>query len=228
MRQIILDTETTGINPANGDRIVEIGCLEMINRQITGHHFHQYINPERDVPEEVVKVHGLTTQFLADKPTFEQIAQDFISFIDGAELIIHNAPFDMKFLDSELTRLSLTPLSELCPVIDTLKLARQLLPGQRHSLDALCKHFSVNNSARTLHGALLDSELLAEVYLRMTGGQVTLSLLGEHTESSTHVKGLTQPSRSTSTIQRNVKVILATEAELALHEAFIKNTLKRI
>lgn len=177
MRQIVLDTETTGLEPEQGHRIIEIGALEMIERRQTGRSFHVYLNPERDVEERALVVHGITNEFLADKPRFVDLAEDFIEFIRGAELIIHNADFDVGFLDSELARLDQpVRVADHATILDTLTLARELHPGQRVSLDALCKRYEVDNSGRELHGALLDAELLAEVYLAMTGGQVDLEL----------------------------------------------------
>lgn len=177
MRQIILDTETTGLEHTEGHRIIEIGCLEMIDRQLTGREFHRYLNPDRSVELDAVGVHGLNDDFLSDKPRFAEIADEFIEFIRGAELIIHNAAFDVGFLDSELERLEDRPrIREVASVLDTLELAREMHPGQRNSLDALCRRYEVDNTNRTLHGALLDSELLADVYLLMTGGQVALGL----------------------------------------------------
>jgi len=177
MRQIVLDTETTGLEPEEGHRIIEIGALEMIERRQTGRSFHVYINPDRDVEDGAMAVHGITNEFLSDKPRFSDLADDFIEFIRDAELIIHNAPFDVGFLNAELARLSsATRVEEHAIILDTLPLARELHPGQRVSLDALCKRYDVDNSGRDLHGALLDSELLAEVYLAMTGGQVDLAL----------------------------------------------------
>lgn len=177
MRQIVLDTETTGLEPEEGHRIIEIGCLELIDRRLSGRRFHRYINPERSVESGALDVHGLSDEFLDDKPRFAEIAGEFIEFIRGAELLIHNAPFDVGFLDSELERLDDSPrIADLAQIVDTLTLARELHPGQRNSLDALCRRYEVDNSNRTLHGALLDSELLAEVYLLMTGGQVALGL----------------------------------------------------
>lgn len=171
MREIVLDTETTGMDPDTGDRIVEIGCLELVNHVPTGRTFHQYINPERDVPAEVVAVHGLTNQFLADKPTFGEIVGDFVDFIGSdAKLVIHNASFDMKFINAELKTFGF-PSVEWKRVIDTLDMARKKFPGSPANLDALCRRFGIDNSNRTLHGALLDSELLAEVYLEMLGGR---------------------------------------------------------
>jgi len=177
MRQIVLDTETTGLEPSDGHRIIEIGCLELIDRRLSGRQFHRYMNPERPVESDALTVHGLSDEFLADKPRFEEIAGEFLDFIRGSELLIHNASFDVGFLDSELARLEGAPqVTDIAEVSDTLMLARELHPGQRNSLDALCRRYEVDNSNRTLHGALLDSELLAEVYLMMTGGQVALGL----------------------------------------------------
>ncbi|MGR6874997.1 DNA polymerase III subunit epsilon, partial [Pseudomonas sp. HK3] len=175
MRQIVLDTETTGIG--EGHKIIEIGCVEIINRKFTGRHYHQYVNPQRLVDPEAMEVHGITDEFLVDKPLFSEIADDFISFIKGAQLVIHNAPFDVGFMDREFGNLSGYPKTiDICTVLDTLKLARQMHPGQRNSLDALCRRYGIDNSHRELHGALLDSEILADVYLLMTGGQTALTL----------------------------------------------------
>lgn len=175
MRQIILDTETTGLNARTGDRIIEIGCVELVNRRLTGNNLHFYINPERDSDPGALAVHGLTTEFLSDKPKFAEVANEILDFIRGAELIIHNAPFDIGFLDAELAMVGQPPLKQHCgEVIDTLVQAKQIFPGKRNSLDALCDRFGISNAHRTLHGALLDSELLAEVYLAMTRGQESL------------------------------------------------------
>lgn len=178
-REIVLDTETTGLSPAMGDRLVEIGCVELINHIPSGRHYHVYINPQRSMPEEAFRVHGLSDEFLADKPLFKAVATDFRDFIRDATLIIHNAPFDMGFLNAELEKVGQRPLSNT--VIDTVMLAREKHPGARVSLDALCKHYGIDNSRRTLHGALLDSEILAEVYLELIGGkQVSLALIAEN------------------------------------------------
>jgi len=177
-REVVLDTETTGLSPVTGDRIVEIGCVELVNHIPTGKHFHRYLNPERAMPEEAFRVHGLSDDFLRDKPLFAAIAEDFLDFVGDATLIIHNAPFDMGFLNAELERARCASLSN--QVIDTVMLAREVHPGARVSLDALCKHYGIDNSRRTLHGALLDSEILAEVYLELIGGrQVALALVAE-------------------------------------------------
>ncbi len=175
MRQIILDTETTGLNPRTGDRIIEVGCIELMNRRPTGNSYHQYVNPGRDSDPGALAVHGLTTDFLKDKPKFEAIADALCDFVDGAEILIHNAAFDVAFLDEELARLDRPAFSQHCAnVIDTLAMARELHPGKRNSLDSLCERYGVSNAHRTLHGALLDAELLAEVYLAMTRGQESL------------------------------------------------------
>jgi DNA polymerase-3 subunit epsilon len=177
MRQIVLDTETTGLNPRTGDRIIEVGCVEIFNRKLTGNNFHRYINPERDSDEAALAVHGLTTEFLSDKPKFHEIADELREFVQGAEIIIHNAPFDLAFLNHEFERMGLPPFIEHCSsVIDTLVHAKELHPGKRNSLDALCDRYGISNAHRKLHGALLDSELLADVYLAMTRGQNTLSM----------------------------------------------------
>lgn len=223
-RQIVLDTETTGMDPNTGDRIVEIGCVEMIDRMLTGNHFHVYINPERDMPVEAYNVHGLSEEFLSDKPVFAKIAQSFLEYVDGGELIIHNASFDMKFLDYELKQLGLPSLTSQCPVIDSLQLAREMYPGQRNNLDALCKRLGIDNSKRTLHGALLDSEILAQVYLAMTGGQDSLFGGGEAEEED---QLLAQSIVESQVVQQQTfshdrtRVIVANDEELALHEAFI-------
>jgi DNA polymerase-3 subunit epsilon len=175
MRQIILDTETTGLDPTLGHRVIEIAAVEMVNRRFTERTYHQYINPERDIDAGAMEVHGITLDFLADKPKFAEVAKDFLEFVAGAELIIHNAPFDVAFLNAELGLLKLEPVETRCtPITDTLKMAKGLHPGKRNSLDALCERYAVDNSARTLHGALLDARLLAEVYLAMTRGQDSL------------------------------------------------------
>lgn len=179
MRQIVLDTETTGLEHSDGHRIIEIGCLEINDRRITDRHYHVYLNPDRAVEGGALQVHGITDEFLADKPRFGDVADDFLGFIEGAELIIHNAPFDVGFLDAELARLQMEQsirIADVATILDTVVLARELHPGQRVSLDALCKRYEIDHSRRDLHGALLDAELLAEVYLAMTGGQVSLGL----------------------------------------------------
>jgi DNA polymerase III subunit epsilon len=180
MRQIVLDTETTGLEPAEGHRIIEIGCVEVIDRRLTRNNFHQYLQPDREIDQGAVEVHGITNELLRDKPRFADIAEDFLAYVTDAELIIHNAPFDVGFLDHELglSGREGMRIAELCTVTDTLVMARKLHPGQRNTLDALCKRYGVDNSQRDLHGALLDAEILADVYLAMTGGQVSLLLDG--------------------------------------------------
>ncbi|MCU7881026.1 MAG: DNA polymerase III subunit epsilon [Candidatus Thiodiazotropha sp. (ex Lucinoma aequizonata)] len=177
MRQIILDTETTGLEPKQGHKIIEIGCVEMVDRRLTGNNFHQYLQPERGIDAAAIKVHGITNEFLVDKPKFRDVASDFIDYVSGAELIIHNAAFDVGFLDHELLLIkNLARVGTLCVVTDTLIMAKKMHPGQRNSLDALCKRYDIDNSHRKLHGALLDAEILADVYLLMTGGQAALVL----------------------------------------------------
>ncbi len=180
MRQIVLDTETTGLEPALGHRIIEIGCVELVNRRLTQRRFHQYLCPDREIDAGALEVHGIDNEFLKDKPRFHDIARDFLDFVRGAELIIHNAPFDTVFIDYELERSGVEwgRLGDHCAIVDTLALARELHPGQKNSLDALCRRYGVDNSQRELHGALLDAEILADVYLAMTGGQTTLELYG--------------------------------------------------
>lgn len=215
-RQIVLDTETTGLNPEEGHRIIEIGCIELIDRQITDNRFHIYLNPEREIDEGALEVHGINNKFLADKPHFKDIAQDFLNFIKESEVIIHNAPFDVGFLDHELTliRENHKLLESFCTVVDTLTLARNKHPGQRNSLDALCKRYNIDNSHRELHGALLDAEILADVYLKMTGGQI--SLLFADNESNT------SNNEASSTIKLKdrpkLRVIYCSEEEELAHQ----------
>jgi DNA polymerase-3 subunit epsilon len=217
MRQVVLDTETTGLDPSQGHKIIEIGCVELVNRKLTGRHYHQYIQPDRVVDDGAIEVHGITNEFLADKPRFADIVDDFLAFVKGAELIIHNAPFDIGFLNWELQALDdgRGKMEDYCTVLDTLVLARQMFPGQKNNLDALCKRFGIDNSHRTLHGALLDSEILADVYLLMTGGQTSLTL-------SSH-QDLLNKSREGAGIRRvkkslPLKVIRANEQEIKAHE----------
>ena len=217
LREIVLDTETTGLSAKDGDRIVEIGCIELLNHIPTGRQFHTHLNPERDMPEGAFRVHGLSTEFLADKPLFHQVAQEFLDFLDKATLVIHNAPFDMGFLDMELQRIGRDPLSN--PVIDTVQLARQKHPGARVGLDALCKHYNIDNSHRTLHGALLDSEILAEVYLELIGGrQVALSL----GEASTGSDSVTTGRRKTLSPRPNPAASLLNADELNHHAQLLE------
>lgn len=221
MRQIVLDTETTGLEPEKGHRIIEIGCVELINRKFTGKKFHQYMNPEREVEEGALAVHGITNQFLQDKPLFSDIAPAFMEFIRDAELIIHNAPFDTGFINHELVlaKQSWQPLKNYCHVIDTLQLARTLHPGQRNSLDALCKRYSIDNSHREYHGALLDARLLAEVYLVMTGGQGSLFEEAQLTEQ----KAAENVTRTEiKIVPRKLPVILANADEIVEHEKWLQ------
>jgi DNA polymerase-3 subunit epsilon len=212
MRQIILDTETTGLDPALGHRILEIAGVELVNRQLTGNHFHRYINPERESEEGALQVHGLTSEFLSDKPKFREIAAEFLAYISGAELVIHNAPFDIAFLNHELSLLDLKPVTEYCPgVLDTLRMARELHPGKRNNLDALCERYQIDNSSRTLHGALLDAQLLAEVYLSMTRGQESLIMEVERAP-------VVSAAEAISRAQLRLVVMQASAEETAAHE----------
>lgn len=218
MRQIILDTETTGLEPSEGHRIIEIGCVELVGRRLTGNHFHQYLQPDRAIDESAVEVHGITSEFLKDKPRFGDVVGEFIEFVRGAELIIHNAPFDVGFLNHEFARLGKEwgRIQEHCQILDTLALARQMHPGQRNSLDALCKRYSIDNSGRTLHGALLDSEILADVYLAMTGGQTALLL--DASQEGQAQNGVEATLRRMAD-RAPLRVISASDDEIAAHEA---------
>ncbi|MEY2661965.1 MAG: hypothetical protein RIQ35_282 [Pseudomonadota bacterium] len=221
MRQVILDTETTGLNPATGDRVIEIGCVELVNRRLTERTFHHYINPERDIDAGAYAVHGLSRAFLSDKPVFAQIAEDLIEFVADAELIIHNAPFDLGFLDSEFALLKRTPFrAHVSNVIDTLVNARQMFPGKRNSLDALCERFSISNTHRTLHGALLDAQLLAEVYVAMTRGQEDLTIDLIDYSANLDASGQTKP------LPKNLMVLAASEDDCKLHEQILAEIAK--
>jgi DNA polymerase-3 subunit epsilon len=217
MRQIVLDTETTGLEVEQHHRVIEIGCVEINNRRLTGRSFHRYLNPERDIDEGALQVHGLSRERLAKEPRFAEIHAEFLDFVRDAELVIHNAPFDVAFLNAELTRLEngVARITDLCKVLDTLALARQMHPGQRNNLDALCKRYSVDNSHRDYHGALLDARILAEVYLAMTGGQAMLVLSGESetARSQARLTGLARPAATA-----RVPVLGATAEELVAHE----------
>ena len=224
MRQVVLDTETTGLEPKQGHRIIEIGALELIDRQVTGRQFHTYINPEREIDQGALEVHGITEEFLRDKPRFAEISDDLMAFADGAELVIHNAAFDVGFIDNELTLTGHehSSITTVATILDTLELARDLHPGQRNSLDALCKRYEVDNSSRTLHGALLDAESLADVYLAMTGGQVDLGLSLESTTSSVEDdEGLEHTEHPA------LLVLKASEEELVQHKARLKDIEKQ-
>ena len=219
MRQIVLDTETTGLEVSQGHRIIEIGCVELVNRKLTGNHYHQYINPEREIDQGAIEVHGITNEYVADKPLFAQIADDFYEFVKGGELVIHNAPFDVGFLDAELQRLNrgFSKLADVCKITDSLIMARAKHPGQRNNLDALCTRYDVDNSQRDLHGALLDAEILADVYLAMTGGQTSLGLGAGDADASgrAQVAGIRRldPNRPA------LPVIRASAEELQRHES---------
>ena len=213
MREIILDTETTGLRPLDGHRVIEIGAVEMFDRVITGREFHTYINPERSVPEEAYRIHGLSSEFLQDKPLFCNVVDGFLEFIDGAKLVIHNAQFDINFLNYELSLIGKSPI-DMKVAIDTLALARRKFPGTRVNLDALCKRFKIDNTARDKHGALLDSQLLAEVYIELMGGrQTTFSLKGE---SSSNIRNISNP------VEGNGVVIMPDEEEKRQHAIFME------
>jgi DNA polymerase-3 subunit epsilon len=225
MRQIVLDTETTGLEPAAGHRVIEIGCVELVNRRPTQNRFHRYINPEREVDRGALEVHGIENDFLATQPKFAEVAAELVEFISGAELVIHNADFDIEFLNHELKRLPGMPreIRERCGVLDTLALARRLHPGQRNTLDALAKRYSVDNSKRELHGALLDAQILAEIYLAMTGGQVSLSLESESARAATtSAVDLAVDRRGLELV-----VISASAEEVRAHEAMLSMMAKR-
>lgn len=221
MRQVVLDTETTGLEPEAGHRIIEIGAVEIVGRRLTGRHFHQYLNPDRAIDEGAQAVHGLTAEFLADKPRFSDIAEPLQAFLSGAEVIIHNAPFDVGFLDAEWRRLGRGPenTASLCEITDSLTLARRLHPGQKNSLDALCRRYDIDNTERTLHGALLDAELLADVFLAMTGGQTALGLGAEDTAATAadRERTLAAPKQWPKT----PRAVLPPEAEAA-HRAYLE------
>lgn len=221
MRQVILDTETTGIG--DGHRIIEIGCVEVIERKFTGRHYHQYINPQRDIDEEAAQVHGITNEWLVEQgaPVFSQVADEFCEFIRGAELVIHNAAFDIGMMDAEFRRLRLPETLSFCGVLDTLKLAREMFPGSRVSLDALCKRFDIDNSHRELHGALLDAEILAEVYLAMTGGQTDLMLAVEEEKDKESEVNLDLSMLEIDT-SVELPLIVATSDEIASHESMLE------
>ncbi len=222
-RQILLDTETTGLEPSAGHRIIEIGCVEMIDRKVTGRNFHYYLQPDRVIDKGAIEVHGITNDFLNDKPRFNSVATELIDFIRDADVIIHNAPFDVGFLNSELQRLSnqSSPFDSYCNIVDTLVIARNKFPGQRNTLDALCKRFSISNEHRTLHGALLDSEILADVYLALTGGQIGLNFL-------TPSRKIRQKKTKVFSGERPpLRVIKASEEEVDEHQRMLKELKKQ-
>ena len=220
-RQIVLDTETTGLEPSQGHRIIEIGCVELVDRKLTGKHYHQYIQPEREIDQGALEVHGISNEFLADKPLFSHIVEEFLGFVEGAELIIHNAPFDIGFLDHELTLAAnkVKKINKICSVIDSLVLARSKHPGQKNNLDALCKRYAIDNAKRELHGALLDAEILADVYLMMTGGQTSLGL-----DAKVQVEGAQSDKNTPLTLNKDrsrLAVLAASQAELDAHQALL-------
>lgn len=226
VRQVVLDTETTGIG--EGHRIIEIGCLELIDRKLTGRQFHQYINPQRLVDPEAMAVHGITDEFLSDKPLFSAIAQDFIEFISGAQLVIHNAPFDVGFMDREFALIPGLPKTrDICTVLDTLVLARGIHPGQRNSLDALCRRYGIDNSHRELHGALLDSEILAEVYLFMTGGQTNLILEAEDSQKSASAHDQVANFEALNLAELSLPIYGLTEIEQQNHLGYVEMLRKK-
>ena len=224
MRQVVLDTETTGLDPKQGHKLIVIGALELVDRQLSGRQFHVYINPQRDIEAGALEVHGITEEFLRDKPVFAEIVDDLMAFVDGAEMVIHNAPFDIGFIDNELALIGheQPSIANVATVLDTLELAKDLHPGQRNNLDALCKRYDVDNASRTLHGALLDSEILADVYLAMTGGQTDLGL---SLESNTIVD---EDDELGPPMERPVLTVLrASEEELVQHEARLQDIEKQ-
>jgi DNA polymerase-3 subunit epsilon len=218
MRQIVLDTETTGLEVSQGHRVIEIGGVELVDRRLTGRHFHRYLNPERDIDDGAFEVHGLSRAFLSDKPRFADVAEEFLAFVGDAELIIHNAPFDVAFLDQELARIPGAPrgLASVCRITDSLALARHKHPGQKNSLDALCRRYQVDNSARQLHGALLDAEILADVYLAMTGGQT--QLFGAEGVGAAEQSAALASGRRLAADRPPLRVVRATLDELESHE----------
>ncbi len=217
MRQIVLDTETTGLDPREGHRIIEVGCVELVNRKLTDNRFHIYLNPDREIDQGAIEVHGITNQFLEDKPHYQDIADDLLNYLKGAELIIHNAPFDVGFINAEYSRLDKAwpGLEQHCQILDSLQLARKMHPGQKNNLDALCKRYTVDNSRRDLHGALLDAEILADVYLAMTGGQTQLGLGQQDAEQNSGGGIEVQTIRSD---RPALKIIRASEEELSAHQ----------
>ena len=219
MRQIVLDTETTGLEPEQDHRIIEIGCVEMVDRRPTGNNFHVYLQPDRVIDAGAIEVHGITNEFLEDKPRFPDIVEDFVAYISGAELVIHNAPFDVGFLDHEMKRMQagMPPIREICNVLDTLVMARRKHPGKRNNLDALCDRYTVDNSKRDKHGALLDAEILAEVYLAMTGGQTSLSLGSERTT------GNRESVRKAIDTGLSLPVIEAAHEERTAHATYLQH-----
>ncbi|KGK84944.1 DNA polymerase III subunit epsilon [Stutzerimonas degradans] len=222
MRSVVLDTETTGMPVTDGHRIIEIGCVEVIGRRLTGRHYHVYLQPDREVDEGAIAVHGITNEFLADKPRFRDVADEFFEFIRDAQLVIHNAAFDIGFINNEFALLGQQERAEItdhCSVLDTLLMARERHPGQRNSLDALCKRYGVDNSGRDLHGALLDAEILADVWLTMTGGQTNLSLAGDGADSGNGGRAQPSPIRRLPADRQRTIVMRASDEEMAAHAA---------
>lgn len=218
MRRIVLDTETTGLDYRTGDRVIEIGCVELLGRNLTGEHYHVYLNPEREIDPGAIAVHGITNEFLADKPKFAAVAMEFCNFVRDAELVIHNAAFDLGFLNNELALLKMESLTQICgEVTDTLRMAREIRPGRKNNLNALCGEFGVDNSGRQLHGALLDAELLAEVYLAMTRGQNSLEIDFDKPASGLHTLAADRPP---------LRVLRASEEELSEHDRVLDEVAK--
>lgn len=215
MRYVILDTETTGLDPSQGHKLVEIGCVEMINRQLTGQHFHHYVNPQRESDEGALRVHGLTNKFLSEKPLFKTIAKELIEFIKDATVLIHNASFDTKFINAELAELGMPPINQICEIQDTLQMAKAMFPGKRNNLDALCERLGVSNKHRVLHGALLDAEILAEVYLAMTRGQESLGMDLNISMGITHQKKI-------DTRQLDLPTIAVSQSDMQAHESMLQ------
>lgn len=221
MRQIVLDTETTGLEHANGHRIIEIGCVELIDRRHTGNNYHVYINPQREIDDGAVAVHGITNEFLADKPVMADVCEEFLEYVKGAELVIHNADFDTGFIDAEfayLEKLAIGKIADHCQVLDTLKMAREMHPGQKNTLDALCKRYFVDNSQRDLHGALLDARILADVYLAMTGGQGSLLEVEKAVPGTTVDVKIVRLSKNV-----DLPLLTASEKELEAHEIVLEH-----
>lgn len=224
MRQVVLDTETTGLDTSQGHRIIEIGCLELVNRRKTGRTFHHYIQPDREVDAGAMEVHGITNEFLQDKPRFADLVDEFLEFIRGADLVIHNAPFDVGFIDYEFQLLErdMPTVADVCSVTDTLVMARGMYPGQRNSLDALCRRHDIDNSHRELHGALLDAEILADVYLAMTGGQTALSLGGEDEDERSGNGPAVRGPRRLAADRPRLRVVQPTTGEEEAHQAWLE------
>lgn len=223
MRQVVLDTETTGLDPASGHRIIEIGCVELINRRLTGNNYHQYLQPDREIDQGAMEVHGITNEFLLDKPRFVDVAEDFLAFVHGAELVIHNAPFDVGFINQEIKLIrkqgvKSDAVDQRCQILDTLVMARKMHPGQKNNLDALCQRYEIDNTQRTLHGALLDAEILADVYLAMTGGQTGFFDESQSGASLNHSNEIVRIDSNRATLP----IIRATEDELKAHEQWLQ------